>query len=153
MTNHWHLGTLAQAQHVFWDGVSKCYASLAQHNDALQVERYVGYSYGYALLAKHEFGYVLGKRTLYWPSITTPYRWSGMTNHELLNVRVTGPASVPHCLTQRITEVTRAYRGDGPKRHAWHGLLSPSFCALDPPSPLLFCAAVSSAFGEACRHV
>ena len=40
MTNHWHLGTLAQAQHVFWDGVSKCYASLAQHNDALQVERY-----------------------------------------------------------------------------------------------------------------
>ena len=25
------------------------------------------------------FGYVLGKRTLYWPSITTPYRWSGMT--------------------------------------------------------------------------
>ena len=103
--------------------------------------------------AQHEFGYVLGKRTRYWPSITTPYRWSGMTNHELLNVRVTGPASVPHCLTQRITEVTRAYRGDGPKRHAWHGLLSPSFCALDPPSPLLFCAAVSSAFGEACRHV
>ena len=40
ITNHWHLGTLAQAQHVFWDGVSKCYASLAQHNDALQVERY-----------------------------------------------------------------------------------------------------------------
>jgi len=38
------------------------------------------------------FGYVLGKRTLYWPSITTPYRWSGMTNHELLNVRFTGPA-------------------------------------------------------------
>ena len=36
-----------------------------------------------------------------------------MTNHELLNVRVTGPASVPHCLTQRITEVTRAYRGAG----------------------------------------
>ena len=40
MTNHWHLGTLAQAQHVFWDGVRKCYALLAQHNDALQVERY-----------------------------------------------------------------------------------------------------------------
>ena len=32
--------TLAQAQHVFWDGVRKCYALLAQHNDALQVERY-----------------------------------------------------------------------------------------------------------------
>ena len=25
-----------------WDGVRKCYALLAQHNDALQVERYDG---------------------------------------------------------------------------------------------------------------
>ena len=39
------------------------YALLAQHNDALQVERYDGYSYGYALLAKHYFIYVLGKRS------------------------------------------------------------------------------------------
>ena len=59
------------------------------------MERYDGYSYGYALLAKHEFGYVLGKHTLYWPSITTPYRWSGMTNHELLRNQATGVANRP----------------------------------------------------------
>ena len=30
--------------------------------------------------------------TLHWPSITTPYRWSGMTNHEKIRKHLHRPS-------------------------------------------------------------
>jgi hypothetical protein len=59
------------------------------------------------------FGYVLGKRTRYWPSITTPYRWSGMTN---MTVTPT-PLAERLRRTSRLSTVSR-FRGF---RQLWSG--------------------------------